>query len=578
MFKLRFSYLSFVVFLFSVGLVVLLANVDLPATKKASLVHTRYGDSLKWKQPQYIEKDWTTNFRDSIGTFWIRLKVDIQHRPQSLVPQGLSIDFTGTYEVFWDGYLIGRNYPDDQIPQKVTSAPLHQLFMIPDSLYRPGKHLIAMRVFRFENYGKSSNPLESDYTDLSLGNYLALAQQDIIITAYVHIIAGVFLVIGLYYTFIFLVGNRHLRFLLFAIICLSFFTLLIFEYLRFHYYYPYAFHYTRLVVIALLTLIIAALLPLFFMHRFPFHYKQRVMGSMLGIIVLIWIFVPGFDPKTSYTILVSFSVSLFLVIRAMRQSIMGSLEALLGIIVFFVAFFLLNSYDLKLFLGFGFLIVFMLLSLTIQMREQRKEYEASLVHSSRLELEMLKKNIQPHFLMNSLASVIAWMEDDPKVGTQFIAALAQELEIMIDISSKKLIPLSREIQLCESYLLVMSLRKEIKYLFHTEGINPQDLIPPALIHTAVENGITHNQDLDGEMRFSLHFEENKQGRKYTLIASGKSRQTVAKKTGGTGLKYMEARLQESFPNRWKLYAQPIAQGWKTEIIILAPGNTAMSLS
>jgi len=572
MFKQRFSYLSLVVFVFSVGLVVLLANVRLPSTKKATQVYTRYGDSLHWKQPTHPDKHWTKHFQDSSGTFWIKLTVNIQKTPQALTPQGLSIDFTGTYEVFWDGYLIGRNYPVHQAPQAVTSAPLHRLFMIPDSLHQKGKHLIAMRVFRFENYGKSTNPLDSDYTALNVGNYLTLAQQDIIITAYVHIIAGIFLVIGLYYSFIFLVGNRHLRFLLFAIICLSFFALLIFEYLRFYYYYPYTFHYTRLVIIALLTLVIAVLLPLFFMHRFPFGYKQRVMGGMLGILAFIWIFVKGFDPKTSYTILVSFSVSLFLVIRAMRQSILGSFEAMLGIIVFFVAFFLLNSYDLKLFLGFGFLIVFMLLSLTIQMREQRKEYEASLVHSSRLELEMLKKNIQPHFLMNSLASVIAWMEDDPKVGTQFIAALAQELEIMIDISSKKLIPVAREIQLCESYLLVMSLRKEVKYQLNTQGILPEDLIPPALIHTAVENGITHNQDCNGEMSFFLNFEKNKQQRKYTLISSGQSRRTIAKKNGGTGLKYMEARLQESFPNRWELHSYPITQGWKTEIIISTPNG------
>ena len=571
MFKRRFSYISLVVFVFSFGLVVLLANISLPSTDKATDVHVCFGDDLQWKNTDYKSQHWSRNFKDSLGTFWVRATVNIQQAPQVLTPQGLSIDFIGTYEVFWDGYLIGRNYPPNVVPQTVKSSSLHQLFMIPDSLNQQGKHLVAMRVFNFKNYGKSLNPLDSDYTDLNVGDYLRLAQQDIIITAYVHIIAGIFLVIGLYYTFIFLVGNRHLRFLLFAIICLAFFTLLIFEYLRFHYYYNYTFHYTRLIIIALLTLIIATLLPLFFMHRFPFGYKQRAMGGMLAIVALIWILVKGFDPKTSYTILVSFSVSLFLVIRAIRQSIEGSFEALLGILVFFVAFFFLNSYDLKLFLGFGLLIIFMLLSLTIQMRTQRREYEASLVHSSRLELEMLKKNIQPHFLMNSLASVIAWMEDDPKVGTQFIAALAQELEIMIDVSSKKLIPISREIQLCESYLLVMSLRKEVDYCLETEGVLPNDLIPPALIHTAVENGITHNQDCDGKMTFFLSFEKNKQQRKYTLISSGQSRRTIAKKTGGTGLKYMEARLQESFPNRWELHSAPIEEGWKTEIVILESG-------
>lgn len=560
------SFLSLSIFALSCLTIIILSNLRASSTYKAQDVHICYGDSLAWKNPAYESDHWQRSFHDSSGVFWIRLLVKIDQKPQAFQPQGLAIDFTGAYDAYWDGQLIGQSYRKTS-SQNPLAAPLHQLFLIPDSLGQQGTHLIALRVHNFKNYSKSSNLLDSDYTDLNVGNFLSLAQNDIIVTSYVHIIAGIFLVIGLYYFFIFMVSNRHLRFMLFAIICVSFFALLIFEYLRFHYYYNYTFHYTRLITIALLTLNIATLLPLFFMYRFPFRYKLRVMGGLLGVVAIIWIFIQGFDPKTSYTILVSFGVSLFLVIRAIHQHIEGSFEALLGILVFFIAFVFLDNYDLKLFLGFGFLIIFMLLSLSIQLRKQRKDYEASLVHSSRLELEILKKNIQPHFLMNSLASLVAWMDDDPTMGTQFIAALAQELEILIDVSSKKLIPLAREIQLCQSYLKVMSLRKEVDYCLHIQGVRQDDLVPPALIHTAIENGITHNKECDGKMDFFLRFTQNKYTRKYTLTSSGQTRETVTRKTGGTGLKYMEARLQESFPNQWQLYSRPVAKGWQTEIII-----------
>ncbi|WP_299457073.1 histidine kinase [uncultured Microscilla sp.] len=564
----RFSYLSLGMFVAGVVIITLLSTLNqAPATYKATEVRFCYGDSLEWKNPTYSTAHWQRNFYDSSGVFWIRLVVNIAQKPQRFEPQGITVDFTGVYEVYWDGQLLGRNYNPRKTTRTVQYAPLHGLFLIPDSLGKAGRHEVALRVRYFKNYGKSPHLLESDYTDLNVGNYLALAQDNLISTAYVHIIAGVFLVIGLYYFFIFIVSNRHLRFLLFAIICMSFFALLIVEHLRFYYYYHFTFHYTRLVIIALLTLSISVLLPLFFMHRFPFKYKLRVIGAMLAMILPIWIFAQGIDPKTSYTMLVSFGVSLFLVLRAMQQRIEGSAEALLGIVVFFIAFVWLDNYDLKLFLGFGFLIIFMLLSLSIQMRKQRQEYEASLVHSSRLELEILKKNIQPHFLMNSLTSIIAWIDDDPAVGTRFIAALAEELEILIDVSSKKLIPLQREVELCESYLEVMSLRKEVNYTLYTVGVKPDDLIPPALIHTAIENGITHNHDKDGKMAFYLSFAQNRYQRHYTLMSVGVHRKTVAKKTGGTGLKYMEARLQESFPNRWQLLSKPIEGGWQTEFFI-----------
>lgn len=564
----HFSYLSLSLFVASIVMIILLSTLNsAPTTYKARKVRFCYGDSIVWKNPNYSTAHWQQNFHDQEGVFWVRFEVNIPSPAPTFEPQGMTIDFTGAYDVYWDGHLLGRNYNQTKASKRVRYAPLHRLFLIPDSLGKVGAHQVALRVNHFKNYGKSPNLLVSDYTDFNVGSYLALAQDNLINTAYVHIIAGIFLVIGVYYFFIFMVSNRHLRFLLFAIICVSFFALLIVEHLRFHYYYSYTFHYTRLVIIALLTLGISLLLPLFFMHRFPFKYKLRVTVAMLLVILPIWFFAQGIDPKTSYTMLVSFGVSLFLVVRAMRQRIEGSTEALLGIVVFFGAFVWLDNYDLKLFLGFGFLIVFMLLSLSIQMRKQRQDYEASLVHSSRLELEILKKNIQPHFLMNSLASIIAWIDDDPAVGTRFISALAQELEILIDVSSKKLIPLQREIELCESYLEVMSLRKEVNYTLHTTGINPEDLIPPALIHTAIENGITHNHDKDGKMEFYLSFSQNQQQRRYKLVSKGVHRKTIAKKTGGTGLKYMEARLQESFPDCWQLLSNPIEEGWQTEFII-----------
>ena len=34
---------------------------------------------------------------------------------------------------------------------------------------------------------------------------------------------------------------------------------------------------------------------------------------------------------------------------------------------------------------------------------------------------------------------------------------------------------------------------------------------------------------------------------------------------GTGLRYIKARLEESFPGRWTLSGGPVPEGWRTEI-------------
>ena len=72
----------------------------------------------------------------------------------------------------------------------------------------------------------------------------------------------------------------------------------------------------------------------------------------------------------------------------------------------------------------------MLVLLARRAKQLRKEYEFSLLLSERLKNELLKKQLQPHFLMNTLTSLIDWIEEAPEIGIQFIEALANEFTLL----------------------------------------------------------------------------------------------------------------------------------------------------
>jgi len=214
----------------------------------------------------------------------------------------------------------------------------------------------------------------------------------------------------------------------------------------------------------------------------------------------------------------------------------------------------------------------MLYVYAIKRSEERLAYEASLIHSERLKNELLKKNIKPHFIMNTLTSLMDWVEESPKEGIKFISALANEFEVLNDIADYKLVPIEQEIRLCKSHLDVMGYRKEISYQWQEEGIDYNEIIPPAIIHTAVENGVTHSLPDDKDsITFILSFEKNKAFKQYTLTTIAKNRtQTHSKIKGdGTGLKYIKSRLQESYPDQWEIKSNSKENGWETIIKIFA---------
>ncbi|MGE8845446.1 7TM diverse intracellular signaling domain-containing protein [Leptospira terpstrae] len=194
-----------------------------------------------------------------------------------------------------------------------------------------------------------------------------------------------------------------------------------------------------------------------------------------------------------------------------------------------------------------------------------KLQDAKLV-SSRLEVELLKNNIHPHFLLNSINATIIWLDEDPETAKQLLTALSDELRSILKLTNKKTISISEEINICKRYLEIMSLRKESKFEFKTEGVSPKDMIPPIVLLTLVENGVTHGYQGKNSGIFTLKKKKDKNKTKYILFNDGLP--TTKSDSLGTGMKYIKSRLQEAFPNKWDFTSKMVTGGWENTITVM----------
>jgi hypothetical protein len=199
--------------------------------------------------------------------------------------------------------------------------------------------------------------------------------------------------------------------------------------------------------------------------------------------------------------------------------------------------------------------------------ERMAEHRGMELRSARLEIELLKKNIQPHFLLNSLNSIIAWLEEEPRTAARLVDALADELGMLLRISSRKTIPLEEEIDLCRVHLQVMGLRQDKTYSLDCAGLAGGERVPPMVLHTLVENGLTHGYVGKTAGSFLLKREDIAGGMRLTLFNDGTPREKKEKKGEGTGLRYVRSRLEEAFPGRWRLESRPVENGWEVALDI-----------
>ncbi len=94
------------------------------------------------------------------------------------------------------------------------------------------------------------------------------------------------------------------------------------------------------------------------------------------------------------------------------------------------------------------------------------------------------------------------------------------------------------------------------------------LVPPAVFLTLIENGFAHQKVTGESAAFVLGSERPAGGGvRYTFFSPGAVRADPARPAGGTGTRYVKARLAESFPGGWSLHGGAVDGGWRTTIEI-----------
>ncbi|WP_394748922.1 histidine kinase [Spongiimicrobium salis] len=549
-----------------IGFVFLLTSCTQTPVFSEYQTFSKIGDQAEWAAKDWNDEDWDWNKpKVKAGEiFWTRTRVDILSPPKPLHLYGIRPYIYGEYEIFWDGVLIGKNGNPGQESALGPEGKMWATFAIPSYLTEEGEHVVAIR---------SSLQFFPDHVGMRLevDDYDDLLTDRLIETSYMHIFAGAFLIASIYFLFLFLGNKKEYPTLVFSISCFFFFVLNLAQFITTYVPIHYRYHHIPLETIGALMFGISFVIPFYFSMEFP--YPKRKLFLIIYTIILLFTFLikrDFFDFTARNMALAMWLFSFGIVVFGVYKKKKGARLVLLALLLSL----LINSVTrlgIGLYISFSIILLSMFYLLSLRIKEQRLAYETSLVQSTRLQLQLLKKNIQPHFLMNTLTSLIDWIEESPKKGVLFIEALAKEFDLFNRIENKTLIPTSQEIALCRNHLEIMGYRKEMKYLLKEEGIDPKEKVPPGILHTLLENGITHSlPPEDNGIEFQLIFEKGTDYKCYTFLTFAQvSEAAKAGREDGTGLKYVKARLTESYQEQWEFTSEPTDHGWKSVIKIYA---------
>jgi two-component system, LytTR family, sensor kinase len=203
--------------------------------------------------------------------------------------------------------------------------------------------------------------------------------------------------------------------------------------------------------------------------------------------------------------------------------------------------------------------------------EDKLEAQQRLLNEARL--AALTRQINPHFLFNTLNSISSLIRTDPDQARRVIYRLSAILRMLLK-KHENLNPLRDELQFIDDYMGIELVRfgEKLKFIKEVESDTLDRLVPSMLLQPIVENSIKHglSSKVDGGMirvrsrleagRLHLLVEDNGVGIPESKLA------TLFEQ--GIGISNVNERLKVLFGNNYRMWidSKP-GVGTQTEIDI-----------
>lgn len=216
---------------------------------------------------------------------------------------------------------------------------------------------------------------------------------------------------------------------------------------------------------------------------------------------------------------------------------------------------MLGPGELVAFFG-GLLLMGMNLGVKLYFMSQRDRERQKIIDQRNLEqqMEYLKYQVNPHFFMNTLNNIHALVDIDPERAKTTIVELSKMMRHILYEGSKKLIPLTREVEFLNLYVQLMRLRYTRKVHINVDVPPhlPELKLPPLMLIIFVENAFKHGISYREESFIDIKLRvENKR----LLFSCCNSKPTQVQRTnekGGMGLQNVRQRLELLYDDDYTL--------------------------
>ena len=197
---------------------------------------------------------------------------------------------------------------------------------------------------------------------------------------------------------------------------------------------------------------------------------------------------------------------------------------------------------------------------TVRLQAESARLQAQLAEAR---LDALRKQLDPHFLFNTLNAISSLVERDPRGVRRMISRLGELLRHSIEGAGEAEIPLRQELDLLRRYVEIMQVRfqgrLEVDVVAEPDVLDA--MVPNLVLQPLVENAIKHGvSKVEGLGRIRVDCRREGESLVLRVIDNGRGLAEPGDDSSGVGLRNTTARLEQMYGSEQTFTLMPGASG------------------
>ena len=201
--------------------------------------------------------------------------------------------------------------------------------------------------------------------------------------------------------------------------------------------------------------------------------------------------------------------------------------------------------------------------------EARKLRDELINQRQACELALLKSQVNPHFLFNTLNNIYALVYQKSEEAPAAVMKFSSIMRYVLYETNTDKVNIAREIEYLKSYIELQKLRYRQTGLLslHIEGSTDGIKIAPMLLIPFVENAFKHGQIIH-EPSITIRLYSGIDQIRFEVVNYLKKGQQAAEgEPGGIGLSNIRRRLELIYPDRHQLEISEVDEQYKVKLVI-----------